>query len=309
MGKGDPSVSICIVTRNRKDELLRALASCRAQTYGPLEIRVYDNGSTDGTEEAVREEYPEVHFSRSANDLGAAAQRNRGFAEAQGKYAFSLDDDAYYTDVRTIAQAVPLLEENPAMAVLAMPFVEPAARDTASWRPAGHEAKPEKPVPVRSFVACACAFRRDAVLRVGGYREFFRQWGEERDLAIRLMDKGYSILYAGLPAVVHQGSARRDRADMEYFGVRNTLLFDFLNVPQPRMPPRLLLDASRLFVHRLGPATLSKRLDYVLKGLAECWRRRDLRAPVGASTYRRYRALPPHGAAARVVELPPLAAP
>ena len=57
--------SICIVTRNRKADLLRALGSCLAQSYRPLEVLVFDDASTDGTEQDVLARFPQVRYFRS----------------------------------------------------------------------------------------------------------------------------------------------------------------------------------------------------------------------------------------------------
>ena len=74
-----PTVSIVLFTRNRKEELLTALESCFAQNHRPLEVLVFDDASTDGTEEAVRTSFPEVRFFREESNRGIAALRNRGF--------------------------------------------------------------------------------------------------------------------------------------------------------------------------------------------------------------------------------------
>ncbi len=50
-----PAVSICISTYNRKAYLGQTLESIRAQTYQDYEIVIVDDGSTDGTEEMIRQ--------------------------------------------------------------------------------------------------------------------------------------------------------------------------------------------------------------------------------------------------------------
>src|SRR5262249_42652174 len=61
--------SVVISTRNRCDDLRKALASCIRQTIVP-EILVMDDGSTDGTAEMVRAEYPAVMLHQSAASRG-----------------------------------------------------------------------------------------------------------------------------------------------------------------------------------------------------------------------------------------------
>ena len=52
------SISVIIPTYNRFVALQNALASVYAQTLTPSEVIVVDDGSTDGTAEMVRREYP-----------------------------------------------------------------------------------------------------------------------------------------------------------------------------------------------------------------------------------------------------------
>jgi glycosyltransferase involved in cell wall biosynthesis len=49
----NPRVSVVIPTYNRKAVLLESIASVRQQTFGDLEILVCDDGSSDGSREAV----------------------------------------------------------------------------------------------------------------------------------------------------------------------------------------------------------------------------------------------------------------
>ena len=58
------------------------------------EIWVVDNGSTDGTLDAVRQEFPEVNLIARPRNEGVWA-RSHAFGSARGKYVILLDDDSY----------------------------------------------------------------------------------------------------------------------------------------------------------------------------------------------------------------------
>ncbi len=92
-------ISVILPTYNRRDLLLRAIDSVLAQTYTDLECLIIDDGSTDGTESAVRAlTDPRVRYIRQDN-TGACAARNHGILSAQGDYiAFQDSDDVWHPD-------------------------------------------------------------------------------------------------------------------------------------------------------------------------------------------------------------------
>ena len=87
----DTLVSVIIPAFNRRSLLLQAISSVQAQTHRHTEIIVVDDGSTDGTAEAVRT-LPGVRY-RQQDRAGPAAARNRGLALATGDFVASLDSD------------------------------------------------------------------------------------------------------------------------------------------------------------------------------------------------------------------------
>lgn len=87
------SVSVLIPTYNRKAYLREAIDSVLAQTYTDYEIIVVDDGSTDGTGEALAAAYGEqIRYVRQDNQ-GESVARNRGLELAQGEYVALLDSD------------------------------------------------------------------------------------------------------------------------------------------------------------------------------------------------------------------------
>ncbi len=86
------TVSVVLPTWNRRELVARALTSVLAQSRAPDEVIVVDDGSTDGTAEALRKDFPGV-VVLSQENRGVSAARNRGIEEAKGEWVALLDSD------------------------------------------------------------------------------------------------------------------------------------------------------------------------------------------------------------------------
>lgn len=87
-----PLVSIVVCCHNRRDYLRETLTSVFSQTYQPVEIIVMDDGSTDGTDELMRDYADRVHYHRQPAQ-GIAVARTNASRLATGEYIAYQDDD------------------------------------------------------------------------------------------------------------------------------------------------------------------------------------------------------------------------
>ena len=98
----EPVVSVIVPAYNAAVYIEEALASLRVQTLTDIEILVVDDASTDNTAaliEASRQGDPRIRLLRQAANAGPSAARNRGLAEARGRWIALLDaDDSYLPD-------------------------------------------------------------------------------------------------------------------------------------------------------------------------------------------------------------------
>jgi glycosyltransferase involved in cell wall biosynthesis len=87
-----PSVTVVVPAYNAEDYIGEALIAILSQTAPPEEVVVVDDGSTDGTQDALVPFRSEIRIVEQSN-RGCAGAYNRGFAEARGEYVARCDSD------------------------------------------------------------------------------------------------------------------------------------------------------------------------------------------------------------------------
>src|SRR5215213_1669014 len=86
-------LSVVVPTHDTRDLTLRCIETLEAEGADNLEIVVVDDGSTDGTAEALAAAHPRVHVLRNVPAAGFTRAANRGMAEAHGDVLLLLNSD------------------------------------------------------------------------------------------------------------------------------------------------------------------------------------------------------------------------
>ena len=106
-----PSISVVVPTFNDAGRLDDALTSIVNQTLPPAELVVADDGSTDGTEQLVREFAARrageiiVRYIRLPSRSGVVAARNEGIAASHGEWIATCDSDDVWAPTKLERQA------------------------------------------------------------------------------------------------------------------------------------------------------------------------------------------------------------
>ena len=103
-----PFVSVIIPTYNSAEFLGQAIDSVLEQTFLDFEIIIVDDGSTDRTPEVAAQYSDHITYIRQPNG-GNAAARNRGLAEARGRWLCFLDADDLWEPRKLERQLLDLL--------------------------------------------------------------------------------------------------------------------------------------------------------------------------------------------------------
>jgi GT2 family glycosyltransferase len=264
------SVSVVIVTRDRRAELERTLARLARLPARPPVI-VVDNGSTDGTREALAQR-GDVRLVALHRDEGAAG-RTAGVLAARTPYVAFSDDDSWWAP-GALARGAELLDAHPSVALLAARVLLPGGRpDPVCDAMAASPLPPRPGLPgprVLGFIACGAVVRRDAYLAAGGFPAGRGIGGEERPLAAALADRGWDLVYVPELLAHHHPSTRRDPGRRAAVNARNDLLTAWTVLPAAAA----LRATAAALAHPSGAFEALRALPAALRA----------RAPVGPRT-------------------------
>ncbi|KAF0096308.1 MAG: glycosyltransferase [Puniceicoccaceae bacterium 5H] len=187
-----PLVSIIVLSFNRKEEILDCLESLRKQTYARTETIVLDNGSKDGSAEAVAEHYPAAKLIRMPHNFGAWGARDIAICNSEGAYIFMIDSDAVAPE-DALEKLVEKMERERSIGIL-QPMIKDLHTETVYSMGFGREAATE-PCFRWQFHGCAALIRREAYFKAGGFPHHYLVAGGEAYLAIPVIDAGYEVYY------------------------------------------------------------------------------------------------------------------
>lgn len=198
-----PPVSIAIAAYNEETVIGRTLKSLRRSLYPNIkEIIVVDDGSIDGTSSAVSEMASKdrrIVLLRQENS-GKAAALNRAFARAQADIVVTLDADTLFAPntVGNLIRHFVYDTSNRLGAVAGVVKVGNLRNLITRWQALDYLTQIGVDRGAQDFLhaimvvpgACA-AWRREAVLRVGGYSR--ATLAEDCDLALDLQQSGFGV--------------------------------------------------------------------------------------------------------------------
>jgi N-acetylglucosaminyl-diphospho-decaprenol L-rhamnosyltransferase len=203
---------------------------------GVPEIVVVDNGSRDGSVDALARDLPVVRVVTPEANLGYAGGANRGAAETRAPVVAVLNSDLE-VEPGTAAAMLERLAAEPDLAAVG-PVIRnpdgsqyPSARSVPSTADAlGHalfglvrpsnrftrryrqlDVDPAQPRDVEWVSGAAMWLRRSALLSVGGWDEHYFMYMEDLDLCWRLRRLGWRVAYEPAGAVVHVQGVSTDR--------------------------------------------------------------------------------------------------
>lgn len=295
-----PPVSVVIVSRHRPDELRKCLRSLRFQTHRNFEVVVVaDPTSLTAVKAVGLQDQVKAQLFDEAN---ISAARNIGIGLAAGEVVAFIDDDAIAEPTWLSRLAAPFQTDDIAAAA---GFVRSRNGLSYRWRgdhilPWGELRRftadgstiygPEEAHPVLT-IGANCAFRRAALVDIGGFDPNFRMGLDDADVNVSLSERGHRTAIIPDAQVQHVPAAsayrtsrqvplsleengasfgwwfrKRDRPKAEFERIRTALRDGFLSFRltrgdiEPRDMARLLAGLDRGFVKGQGREPVTREI-------------------------------------------------
>ena len=249
-------VDIIILSLNRVEETIEAVASALSQESVAKRVIVLDQGSNPDQLERLQAfcSGKPVHLEIGRENLGVAGGRNKATSLGSAPYIIALDNDAEFADPFCAKRAVEYLRSHPDLAAIGFQILTYSTReiDESSWGyPAAIRHRWNEEFDTTKFIGAGHAIVRKHFEAAGGYdARLFFYW-EETDLCFRFINMGFRIRYVPQIKILHKVSPEKRvswTGGRYYYLVRNRLyMFDKCGTPLP--------------------VTMAFALGYVVKGM------------------------------------------
>ena len=197
-----PRISVVVCSFNGRRTIRDTFEGLRRLDYPNYEVILVDDGSTDGTGD-IASGY-DVQVIQTPNG-GLSRARNLGLEAATGEIVAYIDDDAYPDPDWLHYLAARLAQGN--WVAVGGPNLAPAGDGPVAACIANAPGGPLQVLisdrEAEHIPGCNMAFRRDALLAIGGFDPQFRVAGDDVDVCWRLMEAGGRIGFSPCAVVWH----------------------------------------------------------------------------------------------------------
>jgi glycosyltransferase involved in cell wall biosynthesis len=235
----NPTFSILICTKNRIKDLTLTLNSINYLLENDnVNCVIFDDGSTDGTFNYIKVNFPQIQLQRNEISKGLIFCRNKMLNETSAQFAISLDDDAHFLTENPLDPIQKYFEKHQQCGLIALRIFWGlvAPENTISN---------ENPNIVKGFVGCGHVWKMSAWRTIPNYPSWFVFYGEEDFAAFQLFKKKLEIHY--LPAILvhHRVDVKSRKKNADYAlrlqrSLRAGWYLMFLFYPLAKIPKLLI---------------------------------------------------------------------
>ncbi len=272
--------AVYIPNFNGAERIGRALCSLREQTR-PVDVVVVDNGSSDGSQELLHDDFPEVTVLALGRNLGFGPALNRAVAEHRADPLILLNDDAAagprFVEALLDAAAEGVQAVAGVMLQERAPELIDSAGVVADRTLMGFDHLHGEPLTAAAAAADplgptggAALYDRAAFEAVGGFDERIFLYYEDLDLALRMAMAGARCRLAPAATAIHAYSASLGAGSGEKFArtgwSRGYMLRRYGVMSQPRLALRALACEGALCAGQLLKDRTAKGIGGRLRG-------------------------------------------
>ena len=270
-------VSVIIPNYNGMDFFRPCLTSVMVQTRPADRVIVVDNGSVDGSADAIEHEFPSVELIRFAENSGFCGAVNAGIkASGDCDYVILLNNDTEADPhfVEELLKGIAGKEKVFSCQAKMLKMSDPSLCDDAGdyycslgWAFARGRGKPEslynKPAALFSSCAGAAIYSMKILNEIGIFDENHFAYLEDTDIGWRARINGYRNIFLPRARVLHVGSASTGSVYND-FKVKNTSRNSIYLIYKNMPTPQIILNLP-LFI----PGFLIKAAFFTLKGFGK----------------------------------------
>jgi GT2 family glycosyltransferase len=243
---GQPFVTAVVPVYNHKEDTREFLESLRHATYPNMRVIIIDDGSTDGTEEMILQEYPEVMLVKGDGNLFWTGGANKGIETATkmgADYILWIDNDTV-VDPDFLTYLVGTAESNPKSIVVPKVYyyhdrekIQQAGWEKAhgkhSFTRTGDGELDRGQYDSQRDIPCATmgALIRTSLFQKLGMLDFknMPQYGSDEDFTLRATKRGYRIIYEPKSKVWHKEMTTSQSLELPYKSFLSNLVYLMTN--------------------------------------------------------------------------------
>lgn len=234
-----PRVSILIATHNRKKVFLEALHSMMGLDYPDFEVVIADNASTDGLTNDIKDRflgrYNNIKLIVNEKNLGINGGRSAAQRAATGKYYLFADSDIFVRP-DTLTRSVDYFESHPDVGVIipkiyfhetpnkiwcagtSLSLLTSIPKNIGAWEidEGQHDRIIDSTHGPGGFLC-----RADVTQKVGGHDEKFFMCYADTDLAFKIKEEGYRVIYLPSSVIYHDIKHAEIKKELSHYGLDN----------------------------------------------------------------------------------------
>lgn len=244
---GEKTLSVCIVTYNNADKIADAVTSVKENTHTDYTLYISDNGSSDGTKEAVKNADPHAVFIENGENLGFGRANNTVLKLMNSEYHAVINPDISF-DTDVLSRLCHYLDTHPEAVMVTPKILWPDGKEQilpkrrptflylvnrrlhfskrldAEYTRSGE--KMDIPTEIEFCTGCFFVIRSKIFKRLSGFDERFFMYLEDADITLRALKYGKAMFIPDASVTHHW--ERSSAKSLKYFLVHIGSMFKFL---------------------------------------------------------------------------------